>query len=185
VTIGIDISPDKLALAGVRCPGASLLQGDVSAEPDLFSGPADVITAFRFFLNAEPELRSSVLTWMHRVLSDDGLLVTNFHLNPNSLRARYLRLRLRSRTRMPMLSVKDAHDLLNSAGFSVRWIKGYSYLPFRRQGNPLLAPRLRRVVEERLLGVPWLLPLGGSLLVVAGKSRQETGATRTPGGQPP
>ena len=57
----IDVSPDMLALAGARCPRARLIRGDVTTTPGLAPGPFDLITAFRFFLNAEPfspEVRS-------------------------------------------------------------------------------------------------------------------------------
>src|SRR5215469_11890743 len=66
--VGIDISPEMLGLARARCPWATLIQGDVTADPALAPGPFDLITAFRFFLNAEPTLRSQVLTWMRMAL---------------------------------------------------------------------------------------------------------------------
>ena len=62
--VGIDVSPDMLALARARCPRAKLILGDVTTMPSLAPGPFDLITAFRFFLNAEPPLRSEVLAWM-------------------------------------------------------------------------------------------------------------------------
>ena len=89
--VGIDVSPDMLALARARCPRARLILGDVTTTPGLAPGPFDLITAFRFFLNAEPPLRSEVLAWMRASLQPGGLVVANFHLNPASLRGMYLR----------------------------------------------------------------------------------------------
>jgi len=80
--VGIDVSPDMLALGRRRCPRARLILGDVTASPGLPPGPFDLITAFRFFLNAEHSLRSQVLAWMRDSLRPRDLVVTNFHLTP-------------------------------------------------------------------------------------------------------
>ena len=70
--VGIDVSPDMLALARSRCPRARLILGDVTTTPGLAPGPFDLITAFRFFLNAEPPLRGEVLAWMRVALRPGG-----------------------------------------------------------------------------------------------------------------
>jgi O-antigen/teichoic acid export membrane protein/SAM-dependent methyltransferase len=165
--VGIDISPDMLALAHDRCPGATVILGDVTTMPGLAPGPFDLITAFRFFLNAEPSLQSMVLEWMRESLRPGGLVVANFHLNPRSLRGAYLRLRLTPGARPAMTSVGQARRLFTSHGFTVRMIRGYSFLPYRRAGQTLLAAPARRAVETRLAGSKVLLPVAGSFLLVA------------------
>jgi SAM-dependent methyltransferase len=165
--VGIDISPDMLALARARCPRAALILGDTTTTHDLAPGPFDLITAFRFFLNAEPSLRSQALAWMGRSLRPGGLVIANFHLNPASLRGTYLRLRTTGVTRPSMMSVNDACQLFETHAFTVRQILGYSFLPYRRDGRTLLAPGARRAVETRLAGIGALLHVAGSFLVVA------------------
>lgn len=165
--VGIDISPDMLALARARCSRAALILGDVTTTPDLAPGPFDLITAFRFFLNAEPSLRSQALAWMGKSLRPNGIVVANFHLNPASLRGMYLRLRTARATRLPMMSVSDACRLFEAHAFTVRQVLGYSFLPYRRDGRAQLAPVARRAVETRVAGVRALLPLAGSFIVVA------------------
>jgi SAM-dependent methyltransferase len=165
--VGIDISPGMLALARARCPRAVLILGDVTTTPDLAPGPFDLITAFRFFLNAEPSLRSQVLAWMGKSLRPGGVVVANFHLNPVSLRGTYLRLRTTRATRPSMMSIDDACRLFEAHAFTVRQILGYSLLPYRRDGRAQLAPVARRAVETRLAGIRALLPVAGSFLVVA------------------
>jgi SAM-dependent methyltransferase len=165
--VGIDISSDMLALARARCPRAALILGDVTTAADLAPGPFDLITAFRFFLNAEPSLRSQVLAWMGRSLRPGGVVIANFHLNPASLRGRYLRLRMTRAARPSMMSVNDARWLFEAHAFTVRRILGYSFLPYRRDGRTQLAPVARRAVETRLAGTGALLPVAGSFLVVA------------------
>ena len=165
--MGIDISPDMLALARARCPRATLILGDVTTTHSLASGPFDLITAFRFFLNAEPSLRSQVLAWMEKSLRPGGVVVANFHLNPASLRGTYLRLRTARATRPSMMSISDACQLFEAHAFTVRQILGYSFLPYRRDGRALLAPGARQAVETRLAGIKALRPVAGSFLVVA------------------
>jgi SAM-dependent methyltransferase len=165
--VGIDISPDMLARARARCPRAALILGDVTTAHELAPGPFDLITAFRFFLNAEPSLRSQVLAWMGKSLRPGGAVVANFHLNPASLRGLYLRLRTARTARPSMMTINDACRLFEAHGFTVRQILGYSLLPYRRDGRSLLVPVARRAVETRLAGTRALLPVAGSFLVVA------------------
>lgn len=164
---GIDVSPDMLNLARARCPRARLILGDVTTTPGLAPGPFDLITAFRFFLNAEPSLRGQVLAWMRASLKPRGLVVANFHLNPASLRGMYLRLRMDPAARPPMMPVEEGRRLFTAHGFTVRRVLGYSFLPYRRDGRKLLGPAARRAAELSLAGRKTLLPIAGSFLVVA------------------
>jgi hypothetical protein len=161
------VSADMLALARRRCPDAALILGDVTAEPGLAPGPFDLITAFRFFLNAEPGLRAAALNWMRASLRPEGVVIANFHLNPWSLRGTYLRYRMRAPGPPPMMSVSEAAQLFAAHGFTVRAVLGYSFLPYRRDGRHLLAPSARRSVELRLAGRRSLRQAGASFLVVA------------------
>ena len=49
----------------------------------------------------------------------------------------------------------------------VRQLRGYSYLPYRRDGSDLLLPRLRRRVEEHLAKADALPKLGSAFMVLA------------------
>jgi SAM-dependent methyltransferase len=165
--VGIDVSAGMLALARRRCPGAAFVLGDVTADPSLAPGPYDLITAFRFFLNAEPALQAATLAWMRGALRPGGLVLANFHLNPRSLRGTYLRLRVPEGRRPPMAAPAESAALFAAHGFTVRAMAGYSFLPYRREGRHLLAPAARRVVELKLAGRPSLLPVSSCFLVVA------------------
>lgn len=167
-TIGIDISAEMLALAAPRCPRSRLVEHDVTVAPvDDLPVPVDLVTAFRFFLNAEPKLRRQALAWIRSVLKPDGVLVANFHLNPASLRGRYLRLRWAGRQRVPMLAPEAADKIFADAGFDVLAHYGYEYLPYRRDGARLRTAPLRRRIETVLLDRPHIAGLGGAFLVVA------------------
>jgi SAM-dependent methyltransferase len=170
-TTGVDVSPDMLAIARERCRRSRLLQQDVTvARPEGFDGSIQLVTAFRFFLNAEPALRRAGLAWIRSVLTPDGHLVANFHLNPRSLRGTYLRMRWMGRRLTPMLSPADVERLLTEAGFDLVARYSYQFLPFRREGAHLAVAPLRRWIEGMLVGRRILGRVGGAFLVVANVS---------------
>lgn len=82
--IGVDISSSMLREAQRKCPTVRFVQADLTkAEVDL--GIFDMITSFRFFGNAQDELRVSVMRTLNRLLRPGGYLVINSHRNPHSI----------------------------------------------------------------------------------------------------
>jgi len=61
-----------------------IIEADITAENILKPRKFNLITAFRFFLNAEPELRSAVMGTLAELLDEDGYLVFNNHQNSGS-----------------------------------------------------------------------------------------------------
>jgi len=85
-TVGVDISPSMLKMAQAKLPQARFHRADLTAEdPDL--GSFDLITSFRFFGNAQDELREGVLRALVRRLAPNGTLIINSHRNPRALYA--------------------------------------------------------------------------------------------------
>jgi SAM-dependent methyltransferase len=85
--IGVDISASMLDIAKKKCIQAKFFLFDLTKEsPDL--GAFDLITAFRFFGNAQDELRLAALSALHSYLEPDGYLVLNNHRNPNAVQNR-------------------------------------------------------------------------------------------------
>lgn len=85
-SVGVDISPTMLAVAREKCPQTRFVHADLTRDPvDL--GLFDLATAFRFFGNAEDELRASVLGAIVARLRPGGHLVINSHRNPWSVAA--------------------------------------------------------------------------------------------------
>lgn len=84
---GIDISPQMLEAARTKISASELVCADIAAE-DRVEGKYDLITAFRFFLNAEPGLRYETMERLaHRLKDEDSRLVFNNHGNPWSYKA--------------------------------------------------------------------------------------------------
>ena len=85
--VGLDISPDMLENARPKVEKATLVCGDATRDPDVVDGDFDLITSFRFFLNAQPELRDEAMAWLASKLRDErSVLFFNMHGNRFSTR---------------------------------------------------------------------------------------------------
>ena len=98
-------------------------------------------------------------------LGPAGVLIANFHLNPRSLRGRYLR--VRDAPDVNLMGVTHARELLAEHGLVVRRVRGYSYLPYRRDGSHLLLPGVRRSIEQRMAKAGRMPKLGSAFMVLA------------------
>jgi SAM-dependent methyltransferase len=135
--VGVDVSAVMLASAP-SADNVRLHQIDLTRQSlgDTF----DVVTAFRFFLNAEPPLREEALEAIRKHLKQDGRLVCNIQMNatsPIGIASRIANRLPRSKQRNTA-SIDEQSVLLRSAGFIVERITPYGYLP--RPGS--LLPKL-------------------------------------------
>jgi SAM-dependent methyltransferase len=153
---GMDISENMVAVARSRCPKARLLVGDVLARPDLLQTNYDLISCFRFVLNAEPELRGRVLRRLRQALrSPGGLLLVNVHGNSRSLRHPAIvwrRWRERAGKNDVMLNEMSpavAKRLLAESGFEIVRQFGFGILPPTLYRTPL---RRAAAAVDRSLG---------------------------------
>ena len=89
-SVGIDVSASMLDEARRKHPGWRLIEADITRQTiDL--EPAHLVTAFRFFGNAQPALRVAALHALRPLVRPDGYLVLNNHRNPLSLHNALLR----------------------------------------------------------------------------------------------
>jgi SAM-dependent methyltransferase len=148
--VGVDISAPMLEVAKQRCPGATLVEADLTVDPASVTGTFDLVTSFRFLLNAQADLRASVLRTLRARIDDGGLFITNFHRNPISATGVYLRAmtRLRGREQAKMMGLGEASQLLRANGFEPVAVRGYGYLLQRTERIPL-AP-IVGAMEKRL-----------------------------------
>ena len=152
-TTGVDISADMLGEAKAAGVESTLVEADLTADPSAVAGPFDVITAFRFFLNAEPPLREAVLDTLHGLLGRGGLLVTNVHLSPTSLYAVTKAVSAVRRTPVQRtLSTGAFTDLVQRHGFAVEERHGLGLL------NRSLYERAGDSRSERLESLTSSLP---------------------------
>lgn len=76
---GIDVSDSMLAIAGNKLHRTEIVNADITEENILKPRKFNLITSFRFFLNAEPQLRTSAMGAIAELLTDDGYLIFNNH----------------------------------------------------------------------------------------------------------
>jgi SAM-dependent methyltransferase len=154
---GIEISESMCELARKKLTRANILCRNILAPDAEVEGKYDLITAFRFFLNAEPELRLPVLSALKTRLRDrDSLLVFNNHGNLWShklLLWPYHRIRRFGKGRSTTgnyLSHAEIIPLLQSAGLQLISVMGcgfYSAKVAGMLGGPRAEQWERRAAE--------------------------------------
>lgn len=80
----VDVSKAMLDEAQKKLNRTKIIQADLTKNNVLEGHKFNLITAFRFFLNSEPELRTEALLTLASLLSKDGYIVFNNHKNSTS-----------------------------------------------------------------------------------------------------
>lgn len=140
---GIDISPAMLARAKQSfCDDRSLAAADVSFEVGdvrtfIADDPFDVVTAFRFFLNAEDDLRRDGLRCARRNVAPGGTFIANVHVASTSPLALFYGVSNTARrvigksssSLRNAISVSQLRKMFATEGFRINRIHRYSLLP--------------------------------------------------------
>jgi ubiquinone/menaquinone biosynthesis C-methylase UbiE len=129
-SVGIDISDSMLAEARKKVRKSKLYLGDITERDPFVGRKFDFITAFRFFPNAEDELRKAALKTLSEKLSAEGRLVFNNHKNRYSIVGIVMRIycRLRGATFRTM-TLSEIEELTKSCGLKVEEIHHLSVFP--------------------------------------------------------
>lgn len=174
VSYGIDVSESMLSSAREKCDSTQFLLADITDSiPDV--GPVDLITAFRFFGNAQDELRRSALSALARLVKPNGLLLINNHRNPLQLQ-HLLSTRIRKETgprpsegRMD-LTKKKFSIMLTKAGFRAVRYYPIGWWVFRASimRDNILASRMAATLE-RIGDLAHLSRISPDMVIVARK----------------
>lgn len=166
---GVDVSESMLAHARRRCTRSTFTVRDITRNPPT-AGTFDLITAFRFFGNAQHELRREVLTALHQLLATDGYLVINNHRNPWSGQSLLAAVR-----REPIdvdLSPRKLGALFRETGFRIERMYGIGLWVVRHKFSTraVLESRVGAALEplSKLPGAALFCP---DAVIVARKSR--------------
>jgi len=119
---GVDVSDSMLAVAEKKLKRTEIIKADITAENILKPRKFNLITAFRFVLNAEPELRSSAMRILVKLLDEDGYLVFNNHQNSGSpwIRLRHAHYRKKNpEGTFNVMSIEQMKNLAEGAGFQI------------------------------------------------------------------
>ena len=165
--VGVDISDSMLEQARRKCPTVRFVHADLT-QSDIDLGRFDLVTSFRFFGNAQDDLRRAVLRTMHRILRPGGHLIINSHRNPHALASLLHGLTGGGRSGMDLHYFK-LKALLRECGFEIVQVKpiGAWMYRFKLQGTTPDAARAKRL-EHRFGHAAWA-PLAPDALVVARK----------------
>lgn len=155
IAVGVDVSHSMLEYAHQRVKRARLIESDITTNDVLTDEAFDLITAFRFYLNAQSALRTNVFHLLKKKLRNkDAILIFNMHGNRFSTRFfTEILLRMRGR-RLNTSSYVEIKRFLDANGFKlVRWY-GVGVLPkiFYRMFPPDIITFLDRALS-RLPGV--------------------------------
>lgn len=112
----LDMSQQMLAVAAQNVPSAKLIQRDFNeGVPEIADASQDLVTAFRFFPNAEIELRKKAMGFIASKLKPRGYLVCNNHRNfwsvPYFVRRLSLRGGTKGMTNEQMVSLAQTNGL--------------------------------------------------------------------------
>ena len=132
-SVGVDVSASMLDIARRARTRAELIEVDITKDDKLGDRRFDLITAFRFFPNAEPELRKVALCTLASHLSETGILVFNNHRNPGGLRSRAGSV-IRWAQRRPkqqgtVMSGEDVRALVADVGLQIQRVYHLGVLP--------------------------------------------------------
>lgn len=162
-SVGIDIAPGMLAVAREQCAGSELIEGDFTGCAALSGRRFNLITAFRFFPNAEPELRKATMAEIAAHLETGGCCIFNNHRNLSS--TRYRLARLLGRGGLDGMSRDEAENLVMNAGLEIAQIYHLNVLPASERYT-LLPVSVLVKAEQALSGISWLRDLGENLIYV-------------------
>lgn len=165
VVQGVDISPEMLALAARNCQAATF---SLSTERVIEDESQDVVSAFRFFLNAEDELRSESMGRISRWIRPGGYFLANTHAQPLSPLGLTNEARHLVGGSARSLSVRSLTHLIEDNGLSVEKVTHYGLFPRMGSFYPSIVNEFHKLFVGKR--TPRLIqPFAQSALVLARK----------------
>lgn len=118
---GVDVSEAMLGEARAKLARTTLHTANLLESSPFEKASFDLITAFRFFVNAEPSLRKAAVRALAPLLKPDGILIFNDHQNINSPYLRVLRAYagFRGYGVFNVLSIAECRALMADVGLEV------------------------------------------------------------------
>ncbi len=173
---GVEVAQPMLDRAAKKVASAKLVHADIIADPASLRGKFDLITAFRFVLNAEPVLRRSALERLAELLRDErSVLVFNNHINLWSYKlATWPSQRMTPPSRRPpcsgnFLTTRSVRRLASECGLIIDAVNGCGFLS--RRALRLIPYERLEAIERRISRAQLLQPLGVNQIYIARRLR--------------
>jgi SAM-dependent methyltransferase len=172
---GVDVSASMVAEAAKKCPRTRFVLRDITTQL-LDETDFDLATAFRFFGNAQDDLRSAVFKAISRHLVVGGYFVFNNHRNHGSARAILQRITGRFEDHAD-LDLAKIRRLMAPAGFEIERTVGIGWwqLAHRWDTPGAYSSGLARFLEP-ISTLNAVAPYCPAYIVVARKVAEPTGA---------
>lgn len=165
--VGVDVSPSMLEVARKNNKNAVIIEKDITQNDVLDNRKFNLITAFRFFPNAQPELRNEVMKLLDKHLDDDGYIVFNNHRNTRSALNRLRK--FKGHSGYQGMNTAEVKKLLTENRLKI--IKVYHLRVFPARENKTLLPIfLLHPLDALLSKCKFLQNLGTNLIFVCRKS---------------
>lgn len=166
LSFGIDLSESMLNEAKKKFKKTTFIKADITKEQNIFNHKFDVVTAFRFFLNAETTLREKVLKEIYKILNDQGLFIFNIHGNKYS--TIYL---FKKKNHCNTLTLSEMKKLLKKYSFKVIKVYGLSFLPW---DFAFYFPKRIWLLAENLFSkIKLINKFGSNLIIICKKNNSE------------
>jgi SAM-dependent methyltransferase len=172
---GIDVSGSMLAIAREKLERTEIIEADITAGNVLKPRKFNLITAFRFFLNAEPNLRYAAIGALTELLTDDGYFVFNNHHNFGSPWIKLLEWCHQKRNPdgiFNVMSINEMKNLAEAAGLEV--VEFYPIGFFHLPKIPV-SYRLNRAIDYMACRFKFLSRYSESPIAVCRWSKNRTG----------
>jgi len=175
-SIGVDVSTPMLEEARRKLNRTEIIQADITKENVLAGRKFNLITAFRFFLNAEEDLRREALDVITSLLSEDGYFVFNNHRNITSplVRAAYVYNRIRGGN-TNFMTMRKTRNLVENAGLEIVDIYPIGFLPLSRLSLPT---SWNRCIDKMMTKIKWLSFFSESPVIVCRRSKDSQKTVR-------
>lgn len=172
---GVDVTASMLEVAADVTERSRLVHCDITRSDELDGERFDLITAFRFFPNAEPNLRHDAMAKLATLLAPGGILIFNNHIRTGSMRhrarvAKAKQGRLKSRKELHSMSDDEAAALVAEHGLALIDERHTGVLPIVRDKKPRVPAAILRSFERMAARVKPLANLAAYKVYV---SRQE------------
>jgi predicted TPR repeat methyltransferase len=169
---GVDVSQSMLDVAERNITGSKLINCDLTSN-NIFTGDYfDIITAFRFFLNAQQDLRGNVLQVFNKIIKDDGYLIFNIHMNKGCVLDRMVQVYQKVKNikdgRQNLLSIAEVRCLLAKSNFEILEMYHFGVIPIYKEDHKLFINLIDKV-ERYLSNIPYFLPISQYIIYVCQK----------------
>jgi len=167
--VGVDVSPTMLNAARPKLPQARFVLADLTSET-VELGEFDLVSSFRFFGNAEPDLRAAALRALNPLVRTGGHLLVNNHRNPWALASVFHR--LTGGTTDMHLTPRIFKRILADAGFEIVAIRPIAVWQYRARLAARAGRRPEREarLEQRFSSSLWA-PIAPDAVILARKVR--------------